>query len=137
MGLHSSPLGWCNKARHPYIPCASRVHHEYEGGGCWHVADHIRGNYSCQVRTHKWWHRIFMFLMDLSIIQMYLYYLQILKKLGKLDEAITHLQFMNGLYQALSQDWVGPNQIGAVDLPRYPVIHCLRWTTYRRKCVEC
>jgi hypothetical protein len=60
------------------------------------VADHIRGNYTCQVRTHKWWHRIYMFLMDLSSVQMYLYYLQILKDLEKSHEAIIHLQFMNG-----------------------------------------
>jgi hypothetical protein len=58
-----------------------------------------------------------MFLMDLTSVQMYLYYLEILKKLDKMDEAITHLQFMNGLCQALSQDWVGPNQIGALNLP--------------------
>jgi hypothetical protein len=101
------------------------------------VADHIRGNYTYQVRTHKWWHRIYMFLLDLSTTQIYLYYLEILKKLDKLHEAITHLQFVNGLCQALTQDWVGPNQIGALQLPRYPVIHCPRWTTYRRRCVEC
>jgi hypothetical protein len=25
------------------------------------VANQLRSNYSCQVRTHKWWHRIFYF----------------------------------------------------------------------------
>jgi hypothetical protein len=70
--------GWCNKTRHPYIACASRTYKEYEGVD---VANHICGNYTCQVCTHKWWHRIFMFLMDLSTVLMYLYYLEILKKL--------------------------------------------------------
>jgi hypothetical protein len=31
-----------------------------------------------------------MFLMDLTTVQMYLYYLEILKKLDKMDEVITH-----------------------------------------------
>jgi hypothetical protein len=31
-----------------------------------------------------------MFLMDLTTVQMDLYYLEILKKLDKMDEAITH-----------------------------------------------
>jgi hypothetical protein len=44
------------------------------------VADQLRSNYSCQVRTHKWWHRIFYFLLDMSVVNMYLMYLECWKK---------------------------------------------------------
>jgi hypothetical protein len=33
-GLHGSLVGWYKKAQHSYIPCASRIHQEHEGGGC-------------------------------------------------------------------------------------------------------
>jgi hypothetical protein len=33
-GLHGSPSGWCKKGQHSYIPCASGIHQEHEGGGC-------------------------------------------------------------------------------------------------------
>jgi hypothetical protein len=111
-------------ARRPDIPTSPVLQEYITNMREVDVADHICGNYTYQVCTHKWWHRIYMFFMDLSSVQMYLYYLEILKKLEKSHEAITHLQFMNGLCQALTQDWVGPNQIGALGLPRYPIIHC-------------
>ena len=55
------------------------------------VVDHLRENYSSQVQLHKWWHRVFFFLWDLTKVNMYMMYLEILKRLEKLDEAITHL----------------------------------------------
>jgi hypothetical protein len=69
------------------------------------VADHLRGNYTTQVRTHKWWHRVFFFLLDVTVTNMYIMYIQILQRLGRSEEGITHLQFRNGLAQALSQNW--------------------------------
>ena len=82
---------WRDDARRPDIP-TSLVLQEYTTNmrGV-DVVDHIRGNYTCQVCTYKWWHRIYMFLMDLSLVYMYLYYLEILKKLQKSHEAIKHL----------------------------------------------
>jgi hypothetical protein len=69
------------------------------------VADHLRGNYTTQVHTHKWWHRVFFFLLDVTVTNMYIMYIQILQRLGRSEEGITHLQFRNGLAQALSQNW--------------------------------
>jgi hypothetical protein len=87
-------------ARRPDIPTSPVLQEYTTNMRRVDVADHIRGNYTYQVHTHKWWHQIYMFLMDLSSVQMYLYYLQILKDLEKSHEAITHLQFKNGLCQA-------------------------------------
>ena len=36
------------------------------------VANQLRASHSCQVRSHKWWHRIFFFLLDHG---QYVYYL--------------------------------------------------------------
>jgi hypothetical protein len=101
------------------------------------VADHLRGNYTTQVRTHKWWHRVFFFLWDVTVTNMYIMYLQILQRLGHSEEGITHLQFRNGLAQALTQNWGTRNCKGSLELPRHLKIHCPRYTTFRRKCVRC
>jgi hypothetical protein len=81
------------------------------------VANHLRGNYSSLTRTHKWWHRVFHFLLDMSTVNMYILYLEILRKLGKSHEALTHLQFRHGLCKALTWRWEGTNPIGISHLP--------------------
>jgi hypothetical protein len=32
------------------------------------VSDQLQASYSYQVRSHKWWHRIFYFLLDMTIV---------------------------------------------------------------------
>ena len=44
------------------------------------VADQLRVLYSCQVWSHKWWHHIFYFLLDMTIVNMYIMYLSILRR---------------------------------------------------------
>ena len=46
----------------------------------------------------------------------YVMYLEILKHLEKLDETITHLQFCNNLAQALTNNRVGRNSKGSLEL---------------------
>jgi hypothetical protein len=53
------------------------------------VADHLRGNYSCRTRIHKSWRKVFFFLWDLSITNMYIMCLEILVRLDEEHEAIT------------------------------------------------
>lgn len=65
------------------------------------VADQLRASYSCQVRSHKWWHRIFFFLLDVSVVNMYVIYLDCVAH-HNLHRRIpippmTHLQFKRGL----------------------------------------
>jgi len=36
------------------------------------VADQLHASYTCQTRSHKWWHRVFFFLIDTSIVNMYI-----------------------------------------------------------------
>jgi hypothetical protein len=107
----------------------SPVHLEYTNHMCGvDVVDHVRSNYSCQVRTHKWWHRIFFFLLDLTCTKMYVMYLDLWKKHPTSDRLLTHLQFLNEMCKSLTQNWPGEDNIGIMELPYAPRIHVQTFT---------
>ena len=56
---------------------------------------------------------------------MYIMYLEILKKLNKLSEAIMHLQFQIGLTKALIHGWVERHRVGVDVFSPKPIIHIL------------
>jgi hypothetical protein len=101
------------------------------------VADHVRSNYSCQVRTHKWWHRVFFFLLDLTTTNMYVMYMDLWKVHGYGGHPLTHLQFLNEMCKSLTQNWHGEDDIGVLELPYAPRIHVPTFTLVRRRCVVC
>jgi hypothetical protein len=101
------------------------------------VANHVRSNYSCQVSTHKWWHRVFFFLLDLTTTNMYVMYLDLWKKHGSGDRPLIHLQFLNKMCKSLTQNWHGEEDIGILELPYAPPIHVPTFTTMRRRCATC
>ena len=35
------------------------------------IADHLKASYSSQIQGHKWWHRVYWFLVDTSVVNMY------------------------------------------------------------------
>jgi hypothetical protein len=43
------------------------------------VADQLRASYSCQTRSHKWWHRVVFFLIDTIVVNIYIIYLSLLR----------------------------------------------------------
>jgi hypothetical protein len=63
------------------------------------VADQLHASYSTQNRIHKWWHRIFVFLLDMTVVNMYIIYLVECEMQSK--PPFTHLQFRVELYEAL------------------------------------
>jgi hypothetical protein len=65
------------------------------------VADQLRASYSTQNCTHKWWHQIFFFLLDTTMVNMYIIYLTECKMWSK--PPVTHLQFRVELCEALLQ----------------------------------
>ena len=69
------------------------------------VADQLRASYSCQTRSHKWWHRVFFFLIDTSIVNMYAIYLDKCRNCAPPRKPMTHLQFWTQLCEALMQNW--------------------------------
>ena len=106
------------------------------------VSDQLRASYSCQVRSHKWWHRIFYFLLDLTVINMYIYYLACVEKFNVRRVPVTpmtHLQFKKGLREALLVGWpmrsTKPTDIPP--RPQRPRICVPTYFTLRRCCVVC
>ena len=69
------------------------------------VADQLRASYSCQTRSHKWWHRIFWFLLDTTVVNMYIYYLALRRERGRRVAPMTHLQFKTQFCENLTKDW--------------------------------
>jgi hypothetical protein len=67
------------------------------------VANQLRVSYNTQNHTHKWWHQIFFFLLDMTVINMYINSLAEYKMW--LKSPVTHLQFMVELYEVLLQQW--------------------------------
>jgi hypothetical protein len=103
------------------------------------VADQLRASYSAQVRSHKWWHRIFFFLLDMTVVNMYIIYVECVKNLWVPRLPMTHLQFKMGLCEALLEGWsmrdLYPPDLPA--LPNRPVICTPSYTTIRCPCVVC
>ena len=70
------------------------------------VTDQIRASYSNQSRSHKWWHRIFWALLDITEVNMYIMYVHACQR--RPDDASTpmsHLEFKNAFYEALLLGW--------------------------------
>jgi hypothetical protein len=65
------------------------------------VATQLRASYSTQNHTHKWWHGIFFFLLDMIMINMFIIYLVECKK--RLQKLVSHVQFMVELYEVLTR----------------------------------
>jgi len=53
------------------------------------VVDHLYTNYSYQTRSHKWWHKIFFYLLDTSIVNCYIFNKVATEQLGK--DVVSHL----------------------------------------------
>lgn len=71
------------------------------------VVDQLRASYTCQTRSHKWWHRVFSFLLDTTIVNMYIFYKGFLQMNDRGKKPMTHLQFKTNLCEALLQNWAG------------------------------
>jgi hypothetical protein len=58
--------------------------------------------YTTQNRSHKWWHRIFFFLLDMTVINMFIMYVAAYKtSFAHPRKPMTHLQFRTELCRAL------------------------------------
>ena len=106
------------------------------------VADQLRASYSCQVPSHKWWHRIFFFLLEVIVVNMYIIYLDSFTnvKWERTQETpMTHFQFKQSMSEALLADLVLRNR-EPQDLPlvlERPVICTPTNSKQQRRCVVC
>lgn len=98
------------------------------------VADKLRASYTCQSRSHKWSHRIFAFLLDTTVVNMYILYQGILRAHDHGKTPMTHLQFKANLCDALLQNWIGRGTDVEEEDPRR---HLRTWTRIRSTCILC
>jgi hypothetical protein len=71
------------------------------------IANQLRASYSCQSRSHKWWHRVFHFIIDQTVVNMYIIYLRHCASERFRRMSMTHLQFKMELWEALLENWRG------------------------------
>ena len=101
------------------------------------IAHHLCSNHSSQARTHKWWHQLFYFLLNLITTNMYIMYMTLWKIHCGSERSLTHLQFLNEMCKALTQKWLRKNDLGMMDLLHVPTIHVPIWKKLRRRCNLC
>ena len=68
------------------------------------VADQMWGVYEILVQMHKWWYRIFWFLVDTSLVNMFILHINICEELGGLEH-LPHLEFHIRVAKALINEW--------------------------------
>jgi hypothetical protein len=102
------------------------------------VADQLWASYSSLTRSHKWWHRIFFSLLDITEVNMYIMYMHRCKQGPTLvTHPLTYLQFKTKLCEALLHGWKGRNEVNNETLTHCPSIHMPSHTTTKRLCVVC
>lgn len=65
------------------------------------MVDQLRISYCMQKHTHKWWHKIFFFVLNMTNVNMFIIYLMECK--NRFQKPISHLQFMVELCEVLLQ----------------------------------
>jgi hypothetical protein len=98
------------------------------------VSDQLRGEYSCQVRSHKWWHRLFFFMVDTCRVNSWIIHKSWCKSAGK--RPLDHLEFTMKLAEMLMENW-GQRRGVYSTFNRRPCVHSLVKTKNRRICRYC
>ena len=99
-------------------------------------------SYSSQVWSYKWWHHIFFFLLDLTMVNMYIIYLHCLQNVDcsrAQQTPMTHLQFKIGLCDALLKGRKS-RDVNPQDLVRHlvwPVVYTPTYSKIPRPCLVC
>ena len=98
------------------------------------VSDQLRGEYSCQVRSHKWWHRLFFFMIDTTRVNSWIIHKSLSKRVAK--RPLEHVDFTLALANALMANW-GKRRGVTSAFNRRPCVHSLVKTHLRRVCRQC
>jgi hypothetical protein len=102
------------------------------------VADQLCASYSSQTRSHKWWHRVWNFLLDMTVVNMYITYLSILARQRVRKTPMTHLQFRISLCATLTLQWKGRDvRDHQIQLQNRPSFCMPSFNKKRRYCVVC
>jgi len=99
------------------------------------VHDQMRGAYTSQVRSPKWWHRVFFFLLDTAVLNSYILYKAMSERL--VQNAIPRVDFQLLLAEALCKPWVMRRGCVSHFCLAAPAVHSLVKTAKRKKCRFC
>ena len=103
------------------------------------VADQLRGNYSSQLRCHKWWVKIFHFIVDQTMVNAYVTWVKQMEDLGL--PVTSHLAFKIAVGKYLASEAIQARQRGheqPKQSSRHPhPVHTLFRSTLKRGCVIC
>jgi hypothetical protein len=69
------------------------------------VVDQLRGIYSCLTRSHKWWHRLFFYMLDNTVCNMWIIHSDLSFRF--LIDPLTHQNFQLQLAKNLTARWTG------------------------------
>lgn len=99
------------------------------------VANQLRGSFSCQNRSHKWWHRLFFFLLGTTVVNAYIQYMESSAWLAR--KPMTHLKFTLPMALTLV-DSKNPSSKQGTFRDRTPrAVHSLEPIVFRQLCVTC
>lgn len=102
------------------------------------VTDQLRVNYSVQLSSHKWWHKIFAFIVDQSIINSYILFNSEMEKLGL--PVMRHMRFNLAIADDLIKGLLerAANPVSVKPCRHSPAVPCYPdKEKRRRKCVVC
>ena len=101
------------------------------------VADQLWALYSSQIWSHKRWHHIFWFLVDTSIVNIYVMHLNQCTHGPIPTKPMTHLEFKSGLCYSLLQFWETQSDCANAIFAYQPSIHMTSYHNHQHSCVVC
>ena len=103
------------------------------------VTDQLRGNYSSQLRCHKWWMKIFHLIVDQSMVNSYVTWVKDMQDMGM--PVMSHLAFKISVGRHLLQGAIEDRRRRQRPSPptprRPPRLHVHFRSNLRRRCVVC
>jgi hypothetical protein len=102
------------------------------------VVDQLRASYSSQSRSHKWWHRVFWAMLDVTEANMYVMYKHTCRERpNQVTHPMIHLEFKIAFCEALLVGWPRRKELNNEALTNCPSIHMPSHSKLRRPCVVC
>ena len=103
------------------------------------ATDQIRGNYSVQLSTHRWWHKILWFVIDQTITNCWILYRDEMEELGL--HVLSHVSFQLAIAEHLVKDTARIDRrrrktVSPVNRPGQPACEPEKGRL-RRLCVVC
>jgi hypothetical protein len=83
--------------------------------------DQLRGVYSCLTQSHKWWHRLFFYMLDTTVVNMWIIHSDLSFRF--LTDPLTHMTFQLQLAKELAAKWGGRKHGYSTFAPYEPRAH--------------